>query len=315
MIKELEYKFEVGKENCSYIRIDSKHSLDIYVGYNQNRQMSMIITEVGEVKDIQSSKCIDVKIYEKLPNKVSISFNLMDKSMNKLFLQFCNDIIESTRDVDQDKAIDFIIKRWQYWIIMFKKPYTDLLTENQILGLLGELIYLKEYMIPKYGQSEAIDSWLGQNKSHKDFEINNTWYEIKVIKPSALTVKISSIEQLDSNNNGNLVTIILEKTNKQVEGSTTINKYLEELEFTITNFDDKLKLRQKLTQGGYYKNEEYDRYIYKLISKRKYIVDNNFPKLSKMDLSEGIVKASYEISLDYIEQFLTEEDIYGYSAI
>lgn len=315
MLNELEYKFELGRENCSYRRVDSKHILDIYVGYNPNKQMSMIITEIGEVKDIHSSKCIDVKMYEKLPNKVSISFNLMDKSMNKLFLQFCNDIIESTRDVDQNKSVDFIIKRWQYWIMMFKKPYTDLLTENQILGLLGELIYLKEYMIPKYGQGKAIESWQGQNKLHKDFEINNTWYEIKVIKPSALTVKISSIEQLDSNNKGSLVTVILDKTNKQVEGSITINKYYEELEAVITNFDDTLKLRQKLTQGGYYKDEEYDKYIYKFIDKREYIVDNNFPKLSKMDLSEGILKASYEIGLDYIEQFLDEGERDGHSAI
>lgn len=305
MIKELEYKFESGKENYSHIRVDSNHILDIYVGYNQNNQMSMIITEIGEVKDIQSSKCIDVKIYEKFPNKVSISFDLIDKSMSKLFLQFCSDIIESTRDVESIKAINFIVKRWNYWIMMFKKPYLDLLTENQIVGLLGELIYLKQYMIPKYGQSKAIDSWLGQSKSHKDFEIDNTWYEIKVVKPSSLTVKISSIEQLDSNNIGNLVTIILDKTNKQVDGCITINKYYEELESTIINFEDRLKLRQKLANGGYYKDEEYDKYVYKFINKNEYIVDSNFPKLSKMNLSEGIVKASYEISLDYIQRFLT----------
>ena len=277
--------------------------------------MSMIITEVGEIKDIQSSKCIDVKIYEKLPNKVSISFNLMDKSMSKLFLQFCNDIIESSRDIDKTKAINFIIKRWQYWIMMFKRPYTDLLTENQILGLLGELIYLKKYMIPKYGQSKAIDSWLGPNKSHKDFEIDDTWYEIKVIKPSSLTVKISSIEQLDSNFIGNLVTIILDKSNKYIENAISINEYCDKLESTIINFDDKLKFRQKLTQSGYYKNEEYDKYIYKFINKKEYTVDNNFPKLSKENLSDGILKASYEVSLDYIEQFLIEEDSYGYSRI
>lgn len=305
MTNELEHKFEIGKENNSYRRVDSKHILDIYVGYNQHKQMSMIITEIGELKDIQSSKCIGVKIYEKLPNKVSISFNLIDKSMSKLFLQFCNDIIESTRDVDPNKAIKFISERWKYWVMMFDKPYTDLLSEKQIIGLLGELIYLKEYMIPKYGIRKSIDSWLGQNKSHKDFEVDNTWYEIKVIKPSSLTVKISSIEQLDSNNIGNLVTITLDKTNKQVENCITINEYYEELESIITNFEDILKLRQKLAQGGYYKNEEYDKYVYKFINKNEYIVDSNFPKLSKMNFSEGIVKASYELSLDFIEQFLT----------
>ncbi|MCI9061954.1 MULTISPECIES: PD-(D/E)XK motif protein [Romboutsia] len=315
MIKELEYKFELGKEKLSYRRIDSTHILDIYVGYNVNKQMSMIITEVGETKDIQSSKCIDVKIYEKFPNKVSISFNLMDNSMSKLFLQFCNDIIESSRDIDKTKAINFIIRRWERWITMFKKPYTDLLNESQVLGLLGELIYLKEYMIPKYGQSKAIDSWLGPDKSHKDFEIDDTWYEIKVIKPSSLTVKISSVEQLDSNLNGTLVTVILDKSNKQVDSYININKYCEELEFTITNFDDKLKFIQKLTQCGYYKNEEYDKYIYKFINKKEYAVDNNFPKLSKENLSDGIVKASYEISLDYIEKFLIKENNYGYSTI
>lgn len=305
MIKELENKFDMGKENCSYQRVDSNHILDIYVGYNQNTQMSMIITEVGEVRDIQSSKCIDVKIYKKYPNKVSISFDLMDKYISKLFLQFCSDIIESTRSIERNDAVKFIIMRWKYWIMMFKKPYSELLTENQVLGLLGELIYLKQYMIPKYGQSKAIDSWLGQSKSHKDFEIDNTWYEIKVVKPSSITVKISSIEQLDSNDIGNLAIIILDKTNKEVDDYITINKYYEVLESTIIKFEDKLKLRQKVADGGYYKDEEYDKYTYKFIRKNEYIINEDFPKLSKMDLSEGIVKASYEVSLDYIEKFLT----------
>ena len=174
MLKELEYKFELGKDNCSYIRIDSKHILDIYVGYNQDKQMSMIITECGKIRDIQSSKCIDIKLYKKSTDKVSISFNLIDKSMNKLFLQFCSDLIESTRNIDKNKGINFIIKRWNYWRMMFEKPYTGLLSESQVLGLLGELIYLKQYMIPKYGETKAIDSWLGPNKSHKDFEVDNT---------------------------------------------------------------------------------------------------------------------------------------------
>lgn len=45
------------------------------------------------------------------------------------------------------------------------------------------------------------------------------------------------------------------------------------------------------------------------------MVNNEFPKIKKTDLKEGIVNTNYEISLQYINKFKKEVDIYGFEGI
>lgn len=90
---------------------------------------------------------------------------------------------------------------------LFTKTRTSLLSENEIRGLLGELIFLKENMFKKYQMNRSIISWQGCEKAHKDFEINAEWYEVKTIRQNGDTVTISSIEQLDDEKDGKLVVI------------------------------------------------------------------------------------------------------------
>ena len=48
-------------------------------------------------------------------------------------------------------------------------------------------------------------SWSGQELTHKDFSMENTWYEIKTIGCGQQNIKISSLEQLDSVYDGEIV--------------------------------------------------------------------------------------------------------------
>ena len=67
---------------------------------------------------------------------------------------------------------------------MFINAKRDLLSEFQILGLMGEILFLREFLIPKYGEKMALLGWSGQELTHKDFSYANEWYEIKTILDS-----------------------------------------------------------------------------------------------------------------------------------
>ena len=43
------------------------------------------------------------------------------------------------------------------------------LQEQDIMGLIGELLFLRDYMIPTYGEDIALLSWSGSELTHKDF--------------------------------------------------------------------------------------------------------------------------------------------------
>lgn len=88
---------------------------------------------------------------------------------------------------------------------------SKILSENEVIGLIGELLFLKDYCFPIYGISIGLNGWSGPEPTHKDFSYKNEWYEIKSINSFKNTVSISSIEQLDSLVEGKLVVYSFEK--------------------------------------------------------------------------------------------------------
>ena len=158
-------------------------------------------------------------------------------------------------------------------------------------------------MIPQYGIEKSIIAWQGPSKNHKDFEIEDTWYEIKTIGQAALTIKISSVEQLDSTVKGNLEVVVLNKTNEEFNNSISLNKIVEVLSKKINSFEAYRMFQNKLLEAGYSYDEEYENYVYKYIKRSTYLVNDDFPRVRLNDLSDEIVKVSYEILLKDIERF------------
>lgn len=300
MIKD---KFNVEKESKTFRRVDESHPLDIFIGYSDEGNPTLLISVSGKNTTIQSSQAIDVKTYIKNKGQLRIVFTLLDRDKETIFYKLCEDIIESSKNINEQKALAFIVARWNKWRFMFKKANTDLLSENQVVGLMGELLFLENYMFNEYGIEKALIAWQGPSNCHKDFEIMDTWYEVKSVRQSQ-TVKISSVEQLDSNIEGNLEVIFLDKTNSESNNAIFLNKLVEKIGNKISCFETYKLFNKRLMDVGYFYDEEYDKYIYKFIKRNTYAVNNDFPKIKSEDLKDGIVRVSYEIALQDINKFM-----------
>lgn len=286
-----------------YQRVDATHNIDIYLGYNQNGQKSMVITEYSKIYPVKSSKAINVLLNKREDGKSALSFDLIDDIYENLFYVFCNDIVISSQNISKDKSIAFCLKRWTYWKSMFSKKKDDLLSELEIKGLIGELYFLKNNMIRKYGVDASVKSWMGPLYGHKDFEINNTWYEVKSISEAAITVKVSSIEQLDSDKDGHLIVIRLEKSNVMSQGILRLNEMVQELASMIEDSDVLHEFGKKLNNMGYTYCEEYDEIVYSFKGIESYLINHKFPIMRKKQMHNAITNITYAIILNNINRF------------
>lgn len=310
MINIIKEKFEECRAPQSFIRINANHPLDTYVGYNENGNKTLAIVAKGEIEEIESTKLIEAKILKRtVDNRLSVSFSLLDDIMSDIFYQFCDDIVQKTINLPNDvEPITFIIERWKKWIQMFKNPHSIIMSESEIRGLLGELIFLKEIMIKKYGISKSLESWIGSSMAHKDFEIDDMWYELKTIQENAITVEISSIEQLESNLYGELVLVKLEASNLAINNPISLNNYIKSIENILKNKEQRDLFYDKLEQRKYFYAEEYDKYVYSNKGIDKYKVIDGFPRIYTSDLKDGIVRVNYQIYINKIKDFLIVEE-------
>lgn len=296
-------KFDRGITNHTYQRIDSEYKVNIFLGYNDDGQMSMVITEAGKAVPVKSSKFINVTIKKREDGKLALSFDLIDGAYKSLFLIFCKDIIVTCEKAGTSMAISSAIVRWKYWKEMFGKRKATVLDKLAVKGLIGELLELKDHFIADYGQDKAISSWMGPLLGHKDFEIEDTWYEVKAVNENAVQVAISSLEQLDANVDGHLVIVRLEDTSTVNSLAINLNSIVLEITNLIEDPDTMALFRIRLDNMGYVWDEEYNNYNFLYKGTERYSVTEKFPCLRRRDVDGAIGNVKYTILLNAISSF------------
>ena len=299
----IQEKFERGSQNHTYQRIDSEYKVNVFLGYNEDGQMSMVITEPGKETLVKSSKLIEVKLKRREDGKMALSFDLQDGTYKSMFLIFCKDMISVCELAGSNMAISNALTRWKYWKEMFGKKKQNILDKAEIKGLIGELIELRDHFLRDWNETTAIASWMGPLLGHKDFEIEDTWYEIKSVTENAIQVKISSLEQLDSETDGHLVIVRLEDTSTVSSNAIDLNSIVSEIATMISDPTNLDLFINRLDNMGYAYDEEYKNYCFMYKGTEYYTVSEQFPRLTRKGINDSIGNASYTILLNSVRDF------------
>lgn len=300
---DIEKKFSQGAESKTYVRIDGTYKTNIYLGYSEDGKMSMVVVSSGKETLVKSSKVIEVTLRRRKDNDMALSFELLDNSYKSLFYVFCKDIISISEKSERNMVISNILTRWKYWKDMFGKRKSDLLSKSEIKGLIGELIELRDHFLAEFEETVAIQSWMGPILGHKDFEVDDTWYEIKSVNENAVQVKINSLEQLESEVDGHLVVMRIEDSTLTSKLSFDLNKIVCSVLEKIENPENKELFTTRLDNVGYVYNPGYENFCFEYKGKQTYSVTEGFPRLSRKDINPSIGNAEYTILLDGIYDF------------
>jgi hypothetical protein len=294
-------RFKEFVEPQFFKRVSETHPFNISIGINSMGSKTLQYKGVFEPQKIKGTTCIDIKQFPD-GNENCIQFALTNTSAEALFYKFCDDLVESTSTLEQrENVYVFIINRFLLWKKMFVSKST-IMDEQKIMGLIGELLFLKDFSIPKFGIETAISGWAGAEQKHKDFSYNQDWFEIKAVNSHTEAVTISSIEQLDSNMPGKLVVYTLEAMSSAYKG-INLNQLVFQIKNILENVSQADDFFSKLYDYGYAYNENYDQFQYECKGKTAYLVSGDFPRIIKTNLDPRIVKATYQISIDGISQY------------
>lgn len=285
-----------------FIRFGDNRHLSLYIGRDDDARYSFDFR--GKYKPVRISRS-DVILVEqyKVGDLLTLRFSLENNDLLEYFCTFCQDLLDSVKVTSDDEtAYQTLRSRYYSWKQLFR-PDNARLTEAEIMGLIGELLFLKDYMMIERGIDVALESWMGPEKTHKDFSDQQDWFEVKTINFGKDSVRISSIEQLDSDINGTLVVYELEKMSPSFEG-IRLNQLVNSIIALLVNIHQREIFMAKLQLFGFDFSNENDNIIFALRNKYMYKVDNkHFPRLSRTLLPGAITQAQYDLLLTEIEPF------------
>ena len=141
--------------------------------------------------------------------------------------------------------------------------------------------------------------------SDQDFVFPNEWAEVKAVSISSTEVTISSLQQLDREDDGLLIIYFMDKTTSSGKQTISLNEVIGEIR--AKTFD--LRLRNvfdcKLAKYGFLDKdaESYKEYRYRLVEKHTFSVGHSFPRLTRKNIPVAITNAKYGINLAIIDSF------------
>ena len=299
---DIQERFSNLDKPSYYVKADINHVLDWYIGLDEQGFKSIKLRAKFTVKSVKGTSSIIVKQY-KHDDYNTLVFSLADDEISGLFYKFCDDLIELSRKIEEPiLGYQIVTNRYIQWKKMFLNAKSEFLSEIEIMGLIGEILFLRDSLFEEYGQHQALASWSGQELTHKDFSNQDTWYEVKAISRGKQSVKISSIEQLESDKIGKLIVYTLEKMSSVYNG-IRLNKLIYDVYESLSNEEDKGDFISKVSLQGFSYNDYYDNYVYELCDCTQFLVELDFPRITRDKISSAIVKAQYELSLLEINNY------------
>jgi len=181
----------------------------------------------------------------------------------------------------------------------------DLLSRNEITGLIAELRFFLEKMIPQVGPAEAVRRWRGPFGSRHDFEWQGESVEVKATTASRGRIfHINGIDQLEHPENGKLFFFGV-RLREEGGAELTLPRIIETCRNIVSSDDDALdKFESALVRIGYspQHNDEYEKTRFRIIEEILFEVKDDFPKIGASNfvngIPDGIERVEYEINLN-----------------
>lgn len=287
-----------------YKRVDEDHILDIYVP-DTNAIKSIVFILRIKPDGLFPTKEIDVSVsHRESDGRWLVGFFLLDEEFTSYFELFCQDLIESSRQLvfNEEDGATFLVNRFESWATFFSRR-NQKLSKNAIRGLVGELIFIKHYLIPEIGKVRSINSWMGPTNSKQDFLTSEKWFEVKTIKPGGKTIHITSLEQLSRLDYGELAVICLNDVSRESSSGLTLNQIYNELLSVFEDFITKKKFETMMILAGYQEDPFYDNYSFEFVSYSMYGVVEGFPRILTDDIHEAISDLRYEIQISHLNKY------------
>ena len=226
-----------------------------------------------------------------------------------VFNTICSDLLTFARqnhNLSGERYFNAVKSRLNVWIEFLKNGDGKYLSLRKQIGLIGELVLLDK--LKRYSPSELvwINSWKGPEKHCKDYIASKIAFEVKSILNEESSVKISSLDQLDTTNIHKLLLSVFQFIEDPEKGNT-INYFVDSIISKI-NCNKTLHIfLTKLGLSGYYlTHQKHYNLKFSLTNDHCFNVYSDFPRLTSKTVAKEISNVKYNLDLSSLSSYRVE---------
>lgn len=314
--EEISAPAEAGARNVRLA--DSGHPLDFRIGRDhRDRYVFQLDADCAEPDGLDLPKMTALTCdLERLPGgRARLSLVLRHAVDFRNFALMCTSLLLATENLAAGQSRQGLVTtldelhRWQE---MLRRQADRRLSKPERIGLVGELLFLRDVLSEKLGWNTAIKCWNGPGGDEQDFVVGANIFEVKTqIVTADRRIKVSSEDQLDPVQGRILLCNQgIAPLPAEVATGRTLNNLVGEVREAAgrAGSGSAELLDIVLLQAGYEEHPEYDEESWILVDRAYYEVKDDFPRIQRGELRPGVDQVKYCIRVSDCVPYLVSAD-------
>lgn len=260
---------------------------------------------------VPSIRGIDVALRSsEVPEEQRLVLTLEQSTDRDLFAGLCRTLISSLQEVSSaSSALDVALAHLARWKTFLSGRNPRVLSAEEVRGLFAELQFLRRLYQRGMPEASALDAWCGPDRSQQDFVYGDTAVEIKAISGQERnSVNISSEDQLETTCENLFLAVYRLGDMPDDERAMSLNDLVVAMEEELGAAGLLDGFLAKLGTSGYVHMDEYDRPQLVVMGQQCFRVADDFPRIVRSELADGLTAVRYQIQLERIARFACEEE-------
>jgi len=280
--------------------------MDFFWAKGFDRKCSLILNHKTAYKPdvkLPTIRGINISLLDNPNDTSTLLLTLQDNQDREIFYKLCTDIIErSSLGIDEKESVSEAIAQTWRWHHLLRGGSNQRLNIEEQKGLIGELIVLRDILLPNLSPADSINSWTGPSGAPKDFEIGSICIESKARRSAAAPfVSINSEYQLDESSVEKLYLHVAElnQSPPETEESFTLTEMAQQLKNQIATEDQfaATQFEGLLFSSGFDWSHDYEGFTFLEGQHKSYEVKDDFPRITPENFNDGVSRVRYSVSL------------------
>lgn len=282
------------------IRVDATHPLDIYADVQPPDLVGLVALCGARPPEVRPMRALSVEFGRRTDGRWSLRLALLERQLLPVFAALCRDVVTCTRaGVDEAKLGQVVVQRILHWRSLLERE-TAGLGEATLRGLIGELLVLRDRLLPALGPSASVAAWRGPLGAPQDFVLpDGRRIEAKMVGAHADQVRINGLDQLDPCGDPLTLTVVrAESATPDARGAVSAPALIAELRGLFDAEPEAVAAFEAALSGlGWHEHTSHDAVALRVVDMEDHEVGPSFPRLTRGTVPAGVLDADYAIAL------------------
>jgi Putative PD-(D/E)XK family member, (DUF4420) len=286
-------------------RVDDSHPSDLYGSTDAEGHVGLLLVSDVEPPPPPVLEAVQLTVRRRHDGRWALGIWLHESDLRAVFAQLCGDLVEASRDLPAPSVPGYLLSRMSRWRQLLEAGGGPM-GMSELRGLVGELLVLEE-CFEHWTEEEVVTGWVGPLAGPNDFVLPGHHLEVKTTFPSARSVRITSIDQLDRDERLTLGVVILTTLGAPGEGlaAADLVDRLSRRIFDASGPDGLATFERRLDAARWEPDPLYSRPMFRFDRIDYYSVTGEFPRLRRPGMPAGIGRVMYDILIGSCSPYRT----------